>query len=152
MIELLVVVVISLLLIGGGLTAFTNFTDKRSVITAVDELKLHFQSAQTKAAAGDLGGCDQLIGYRVQTYQSGSHPEVSLQAECGAGTADAAQISVMTDGVTVNPNLDLLFQVLNAGVQLPAGASSLDITVANNANSYLLTLFREGRVSEGSWQ
>jgi prepilin-type N-terminal cleavage/methylation domain-containing protein len=152
MIELLVVVVISLLLIGGGLAAFSNFSDKRSVITAVEELKQQFQSAQAKAASGDLGGCDQLSGYRLQTYQSGNHPEVSLQAECGAGTADTAQISELADGVTIDPNLNVLFQVLNGGVQLPAGVSSLDITVSNPTNSYFLTLFREGRVSEGSWQ
>ena len=60
LIELLVVVVISIVLLGNGLIAFSNFTEKRAVINAVDELKTYFQLAQTKTAAGDLGGFEQL--------------------------------------------------------------------------------------------
>ena len=152
LIELLVVITISLILLGGGIAAFTNFSDKRAVITAVDELKTLFQSAQAKARAGDLGGCEQLSGYRVQTYLNGSNAEASLQAECTAGTAETARVSSFSNGVTISPNIDTLFQVLNAGVQLPDNASSLDITVANGTNNYLFTLYREGRTSEGAWQ
>ncbi|HCR81775.1 MAG: hypothetical protein UY13_C0001G0065 [Candidatus Pacebacteria bacterium GW2011_GWB1_47_8] len=152
LIELLVVVVISIVLLGNGLIAFSNFTEKRAVINAVDELKTYFQLAQTKTAAGDLGGCEQLNGYRVQTYLVGTATEVSLQAVCGAGTANTAQTFQLPAHVTVSPNIDTTFQVLNAGVTLPGGAASQDIVVANNENNYLFTLYREGRVSEGAWQ
>lgn len=152
LIELLVVIVITLLLTGGALAAFTGYTTKRSVTSAVEELKTYFQTAQAKAAAGDLGGCDQLTGYRVQTYLVGSVEEVAVQAVCGAGEAEAAQTNALPAGISVSPNLDVVFQVLNAGVVLADGASTQDITVSNGTNSYLFTLYREGRVSEGAWQ
>lgn len=152
LIELLVVIVISLLLVGGAIAALTNYTDRRSVSSAVEELKTHFQSAQAKAKSGDLGGCDQLAGYRVQTYLVGGSTEASLQAVCGAGTADTAQLNTLPAGVTVSPNLDLVFQVLNAGVVIGDGtAAEQEITVSNGTNTYLFTLFREGRVNEGAW-
>ena len=152
LIELLIVIAISLVLVGGSIAAFLNFSEKRSVTTVVDELKTYFQRAQTKTAAGDLGGCDQLNGYRVETYVSGSTTFISLQAECTTGIASDAQVNTLADGVTVSPNIDAFFQVLNAGVQLPSGAASEDITVSNGQNSYLFTIYREGRVSEGAWQ
>lgn len=153
LIELLIVITISLLLVGGTIAALGNYTDKRSVGSAAEELKIYFQSAQAKAKSGDLGGCDQLTGYRVQTYLVGSTIETSLQAVCGAGTADGAQVNTLPVGVTVSPNLDLVFQVLNAGVVIGNGTQSeLEITVSNGTNTYLFTLFREGRVSEGAWQ
>jgi hypothetical protein len=77
---------------------------------------------------------------------------MSLQAVCGVGEAESAQIQTLPPGVTVSPNLDATFQVLNAGVILPGGAGDIDLTVANNTHSYLINLSREGRVSEGVWQ
>lgn len=152
LLELLIVITISLVLIGGGIAAFLNFSDRRTVIASVGELKTYFQRAQSKAAGGDLDDCEQLSGYRVETSVSGTTTSVSLQAECSLGTASAAQITTLIEGVIVTPNIDAFFQVLNAGVQLPNGAASVDITVTNGENIYLFTLYREGRVSEGAWQ
>ncbi|HEX9817853.1 MAG TPA: prepilin-type N-terminal cleavage/methylation domain-containing protein [Patescibacteria group bacterium] len=152
LIELLVVIAISLILLGGAISALVTFNERRSVTNAVDELKTMLQAAQSKARAGDLGGCDQLAGYRLQTYLNGNVTEMSLQAVCSAGVATAAQLQALPVGVTITPNLDATFQVLNAGVQLPNGVASIDLTIANNTHSYLITLYREGRINEGAWQ
>jgi prepilin-type N-terminal cleavage/methylation domain-containing protein len=152
LIELLVVIAISLILLGGAISALVTFSERRSVTNAVDELKTILQTAQSKAQAGDLGGCTQLAGYQLQTYLNSNVTEMSLQAVCGVGEAESAQIQTLPPGVTVSPNLDATFQVLNAGVILPGGAGDIDLTVANNTHSYLINLSREGRVSEGVWQ
>jgi type II secretory pathway pseudopilin PulG len=152
LIELLVVMTISLIMLGGGIAAFSDFSDRRSVTSAVEELKTYFQVAQTKANAGDLGGCTQLSGYQLQSYLNGLVTEVALQAVCSAGTASAAEIHSLSAGVIVSPNIDMVFQVLNGGVQLPADAASEEITVTNGDHAYLFTLSRDGTISEGAWQ
>jgi prepilin-type N-terminal cleavage/methylation domain-containing protein len=152
LIELLVVIVISLVLLGGALTAFTRYSDRRAVSGSVEELKTYLQSAAAKANAGDLDACTQLAGYRVQTYAVGSVTQVALQAVCTAGTPSEAQLNELPPGITVSPNLNMVFQVLNAGVTLPENAASQNITVTNGTHSYQFTIFREGRVSEGAWQ
>jgi len=150
LIELLVVVTIAMLVLGGALAAFINFTDRRAVLNGVGELKTYLDRAQARARTGDVGGCDELVGYRVQTYLNNNVTELSFQAVCETGTPNTAQVVYLPSGVTVSPNLDLTFSVLNAGVDL--GAASQDITVANDSHSYLFTLYQEGRMSEGDWQ
>lgn len=152
LIELLIVVTIALVLLGGALTAFTRYSDRRQVGSSVEELKVYLRSAQTKAAAGDLGTCTQLAGYRVQSFLTANTTTVSLQAECSAGAAAEAQLYILPPAVTVTPNVDALFQVLNAGVVLPENAASQAITVSNGAYAYTFVLFREGRMSEGAWE
>ncbi len=150
LIELLVVIAISLVVLGGALAAFINYSERRSVLNAANELKTYLVAAQNRANAGDLGGCDQLAGYRVQTYLNGNVTEMSSQAVCETGTADTARIQQLPGGVTVSPNVDVTFQVLNAGFNLDD--ASEDVTVSGGSNSYLFTIYREGRVSEGDWQ
>ncbi|OGJ38331.1 MAG: hypothetical protein A2383_03680 [Candidatus Pacebacteria bacterium RIFOXYB1_FULL_39_46] len=152
LIELLVVVAISMILLSVAISSLITFNERRSITNAVDELKSQIQTAQSKAQAGDLGGCNQLAGYSLQTYLNGNVTEISMQASCGVGIPDTAQIQSLPAGVTVTPDLDANFQVLNAGVQLPSGVASQDFTIANNTHSYVFTLYREGRTSEGAWQ
>lgn len=152
LIELLIVVTIALVLVGGALTAFTRFSDRRAVASSAEELKVYLQRAQTRANAGDLDTCTQLAGYRVQSFLVASTTTIALQAECAAGDASAAQTYELPPGVTVTPNVDALFQVLNAGVVLPEDAASQEITVSNGTYTTSFTLFREGRMSEGVWQ
>lgn len=150
LLELLIVITISLVILGGALASFLSFTDRREVVNAVGELKIYLESAQAKAKAGDLGGCDRLAGYQVQSYLNNNLTEVSLQAVCETGSADSAEVFKLPSGITVTPNLDVTYAVLNGGVNL-SGASE-DITVTGSNNSYVFTLYREGRVSEGDWQ
>jgi prepilin-type N-terminal cleavage/methylation domain-containing protein len=153
LLELLVVTAISLVILGGAIAAFTTFADRRSVSNTVGELKIYLQRAQSRARSGDLAGCDQLAGYQVQTYLSGTNQtQLSLQAVCSSGTATAATTYDLPSGVTVSPNLNVTFDVLNGGAQLDGGAASQDITVTGGSYVYQFTLYREGRMSEGVWQ
>ncbi|MFH2118128.1 MAG: prepilin-type N-terminal cleavage/methylation domain-containing protein [Candidatus Paceibacterota bacterium] len=151
LIELLVVVAISMILLGTTISSLISFNERRSVTNAVDELKSQIQTAKSKAQAGDLGGCSQLAGYSLKTYLNGNFTEISLQAVCGVGTADAAQVQVLSSGVTVTPDLDATFQVLNAGVQFAAGGTSQEITITNGTYIYTFVLYREGRSDVGTW-
>ena len=152
LIELLVAVAISLILMSSIIGTFLNYLDKRKVSNSVDELKTFFQRAQAEASSGDLGGCDQLSGYRVMTYQVGEITELSLQATCSIGTADAAETYEFARRVNISPTIDYNFNVLHAGVDLPGGAASEAINVSNETNSFTFTIYREGRFSEGDWQ
>lgn len=152
LIELLVSIVIMLILLASALGSFLRYSEKRAIITTVDELKTYFQRAQSEAKSGDLGGCSQLAGYRVQTYSVGSNVELSLQPVCTTGIANAAKTYSFPTGITVSPTLDYTFQVLQGGVTLPSAAVSENITISNGQNSYMFTIYREGRWSEGAWQ
>lgn len=152
LIELLVVIGISLVLLGGALAGFLTFSDRQRAIGAVQELKTHFLTAQSKANSGDLGGCEQLTGYRIQTYLTGSVTELSLQAVCAVGTPNTAQVIAFSPGVLIDPNLDVTFLVLNGGVELPDAAASQEITVSSGASEYAFILYREGMASEGGWE
>jgi hypothetical protein len=77
---------------------------------------------------------------------------VSLQADFTIGTPNPAVTFELSPNVSITPNLNMVFKVLNAGVELPGGVASQDITVANDNNVYVFTVYREGRVSSGSWQ
>lgn len=151
LIELLVTVAISMVLLGGALAGFISFADRQAVTTSVEDLKTLFARAQSKAISGDLGGCDVLSGYRIQSFVTDGVTQVSLRAVCSTGTADPSQIQSLPEGITLSPTLDLTFQVLNAGVS-GVSASGLDIMVSNSDNDYLFTLYREGRTSQGDWQ
>lgn len=152
LIELLVAVTISLILISGAVGTFLNYLDKRKVSNSVDEIKTYFQRAQAEANSGDLGGCNQLSGYRVRTYLVGEITELSMQALCSVGTANAAETYEFAERVIISPTIDYNFNVLHAGVDLPGGAASEAINIANETNSFTFTIYREGRFSEGAWQ
>jgi len=152
LVELLVTVVITLILLSGALGFFLAYADKRDVNNTINEVKTLFQKAQAAARSGDLDGCDQLSGYRVASYQVGSITEISFQAECVAGTANPAETFQFPRGVEISPDLNYLFKVLHAGVDLPAAASSETITVSNTNNSYSFVIYREGRFSAGDWE
>jgi prepilin-type N-terminal cleavage/methylation domain-containing protein len=152
LIELLVTVSITLILLSGALGFFLDYIDKRDVNNSINEVKTLFQKAQAAARSGDLDGCDQLSGYRVVSYQAGSTTEISFQAECVAGTANPAETYEFPRSVEISPDLNYLFKVLHAGVDLPGAASSETITISNAEYSYSFVIYREGRFSAGDWE
>ncbi|MCC6711198.1 MAG: hypothetical protein IT416_02485 [Candidatus Pacebacteria bacterium] len=152
LIELLVAVTVMMILLSGALAFFLDYLDKRAVNNSVDEIKTYFQRALSDAKSGSLGGCDQLNGYRVTSAQAANIVTVTLQADCTVGTPNPAVTFDLAPNVSVTPNLNMIFKVLNAGVELPGGVASQDITVANDNNVYVFTIYREGRFSSGSWQ
>lgn len=151
LIELLVTVAITLVLLSGAIAFFLDYLDQRNVSDAVDELKTIFQRASSEANAGNLNGCEQLNGYKITSAQSGNVTTIFLQADCTVGTATEATEYQLANGVVISPNLDVTFRVLHAGVDLPGGVASQEITVTNDSHSYAFTLYREGRFSPGGW-
>ena len=152
LIELLVSVAIGLVLSSFAIGSFLDYLDKKNVSNAVDELKAFFQKAESDAKVGNLGGCNQLAGYRVTSSKTCNITRVTSQAVCIVGTPGLAKSFEIEQNIDITPNLDLTFKVLHAGVDIAGGLASTDITVANENNTYVFTVFREGRFSEGSWQ
>lgn len=151
LIELLVSVTVMLVLLSSALAFFLSYLDKRAVSDSVDEIKVYFQRAISEASAGNLGGCDQLNGYRVTSVKVANITTVSMQADCVVGTPGPAVSFDLAAGVDISPNLNYVFRVLHAGIDLPGGAASQNITVSNDNNSYSFTIYREGRFNTGDW-
>jgi len=151
LIELLVSVTVMLILLSSALAFFLNYLDKRAISDSVDEVKTYFQRAISEASAGNLGGCDQLNGYRVTSAKVANITTVTMQADCLVGTPSPGTSFNLAAGVNISPDLNYLFKVLHAGVDFPGGGSSQNITISNDNNSYSFTIYREGRFSTGDW-
>lgn len=62
LIELLVSVTIILLMVGGAIVGYTNYTEKQRLVAAAEKLQSGLREAQNMARIGYLGSCDEL-GY-----------------------------------------------------------------------------------------
>lgn len=173
LIEMLVVIAIIVLLVGGGIAGFLTFKDKQTILDSVKQLKTYIQLAQSYAQSGELPdtGC---IGY-LDTYSlrfdsadslGCTANNLCLVAICidpvGGVTQATRNEQPLPDGVTVSalPNygldLDFDFRILAGGVCLDgdctaAGPSNSTITVGYNGASYEIIIQEGGEVIDDGW-
>lgn len=150
MIELLVVITIITLLVGGGIAAFIEFNDRQVLQAAAKDVQSIFRTAQKRARSGAKPeGCDQLDGFTVRG-QAGSN-SYQLIAQC---TVAAQSTEIITQSYTFDPNvsfetnLDVEFQALHGGV---VGAGTV-IVSTTGGKSYQFLVDSGGAVTQGSFR
>lgn len=152
LIEMMVVITIMALVLGGGIAGYMNFNDKQTVLEATNQLKTYLGKAQSQAKTGKKISCvTPLIGYRVN-ISAGSPYTVNIEERCYDGSDDGiagtAESYPLPSGVTVSSNLDVMYKVLHGGI---IGADAgLDIDVAGS-KIYRFTITKSGEISEGEW-
>lgn len=147
LIELLVVSTIVLLVAGGGIAAFTNFNQKKKVVSGAQELQSYLRMAQSLARVGERpSGCNQLNGYQVVTSDVAGLKQVRLLASCSGGNVET-KVFTLPEGVTLDSDLDITFLNLHGGV---SGGRTIEVTDGESLN-YQFEVTQGGEITEGEF-
>lgn len=162
LIELMVVVGITTILVGGAIAGFLNFREKRSVTSFAHQVQNWFVTAQAKAKVRETpeNDCTSFRGYRVTVGSS----KIDLQALCNAdkdgdnstntvkGTPDTLAFPT---GVTVSPQTTIDFYSIPTEANdtltyTNITSASVTITVSNGvvANDKHFTISKAGVLSD----
>ncbi len=143
LIEILVSITILLLIVGGGIAAYTRFNDRQQLVQSAKNMQSSFRLAQKKSRAGDKPeACNRLEGYSIQ----GNSGESVLQvfANCKDGTkALSSTIDLVGESTTLSQDVDLVFHVLSKGVTGTTG----DIVIESNFYAYSMRVTEGGEIS-----
>ncbi len=159
LIEMLVVVAIATLFVGGGLAGFMSFNSRQKAINGAKELEQIIKIAETKTQSGVVGVCNQLEAYEI-TFDTAVDPViVSLQEVCATGevVTPVATEYPLSQGVSMSfspATTYIRFKILSGGLLFSSGASSIQAQFedANNPGQvYAVTISEGGDVSEGDW-
>ncbi|HYD34557.1 MAG TPA: prepilin-type N-terminal cleavage/methylation domain-containing protein [Vitreimonas sp.] len=145
LIEMLVVVTVMLLMVGGGIAAFTTFNDKQVLIGGSKELQSYIRSAQQKAQYGDKpAACDRLNSYAVKANQA-APVEVHVVAICNNGEhiRDTYQLNPR---LSLGTPLDLSFRVLHGGTS----NTTIEVHSTSSEDYYSFAVTSGGEITEGS--
>lgn len=127
LIEMMVVVTIMGLLVGGGVAAYTRFNERQEITQGVTKFVSDLRGVQKRADVGERPDdsvfapsedCDILEGYRV--FSTGG-TTATVEAQCHDNN-DNATILVTVDQLVLGPGLifggsfDMTFEVVSAGV------------------------------------
>ena len=156
LIELLVSISILLLLTVLGLTSMFSFNNRQHIIQAEEMVAEAVYRAQSLARSGKMNGCTVLDGYRVEfrNYLTG---EIAIQAVCGTGTADDAEIIVLPNNVSFDELETVMVQaengILDSDLDRDTQAVEFfDLTLTGDySRDYSFELSKEGKLENGSW-
>lgn len=143
LIEILIVITITVLLVGGGIAAFINFNERQAILNSAKEVQIFLRSAQTKAKVGQKPtGCNQLEAYRVSGNVNGN--TLQLLAVC-VGAEVAVSDYSLPDNLVFQSGVDLSFLVLQGGVSA-AQTVSLEST---RGYHYEFEVTQGGEITQG---
>lgn len=152
LIELLVVISVMLLVLGGGIATYMSFNEKQTVLEATNQLKTYLFQAQSNARNGIIVGCVfPLKSYRI-SVSSYDPPELSIREICDDGTpygsVGSVSVKSIPSGISISP-FTVDYKVLHGGI---IGADSdLQITVSGNNRNYSFKITRGGEITTGEW-
>ncbi|MCA9369921.1 prepilin-type N-terminal cleavage/methylation domain-containing protein [Candidatus Woesebacteria bacterium] len=155
LIELMVVIAISAVLIGGGLVGYISFNERRKVGAVGEEVRGLFLEAQRRVQAMDtprdcLDVGDQLLGYEVSL--SGS--SAALHASCVEGGAVVLYdnlVFVDFDGLATlhtTGNVQYLVDGLDVVINLPGSGGV--VRLQSDTLEYSFAVGSRGVTSEGN--
>lgn len=148
LIELMITIVISMLILSGGIAAYFNFNDRQVLLGAGKQVQTSLRGAQTKARVGDRpAGCPKLVGYSVQSIGGGTQVQVSVVCDNGAGVLSSitdSTYTLPTQPVVTVSGLNVRFGVLKTGV---TGVGTVTLTAGSL--SYSFTISQGGEISDG---
>ncbi len=150
LIELIVSIAILLLLIGGLLASYNNYTQGQQVRQSALTVKANLRLAQTWAfsALKPTSGCTELVGYTVG-FSAGAY---TMQASCAPeGMAGLITTVSLPTGVTFSPvPQQLTFGVLAQGLITPGAA--VTITLSGFNKTYQLVVSPGGDITDNGFQ
>jgi type II secretory pathway pseudopilin PulG len=89
LIELLVSVTIILLMVGGAIVGYTNYTEKQRLVAATEKLQSGFREAQNMARIGSLGNCAELDYIDFAFYIDGGNDYLTYRTTIYCANGDS---------------------------------------------------------------
>ncbi len=148
LIELIVTVGVVLLIAGGVVANYNNYTDNQRLKQAALTLKSDLRFVQTKAFSAEKPGlgCSELVGY-VISFTSTTY---SIQSQCTEGLVGSISTINLPTGISFFPIPSAMtFRVLTHGI---ANDSSVIITLTGRTKSYRLQIDPKGDISDLGFQ
>ncbi|PWU22888.1 hypothetical protein C5B42_04870 [Candidatus Cerribacteria bacterium 'Amazon FNV 2010 28 9'] len=143
LIELVVVIGIIALLVGGSVAGYSTLNNRQLVLTSGKEVESVMRTAQQRAISGEKpSGCTNLLGYNV-TAANGSSA-YTLNAICSGNTTIKMQSDQLRSGVTFGTAINVLFIGQVGGVSGTTGT----ISVKSSSHTFTFTLSSSGDISE----
>ena len=147
LIELLVVVGILILVVGGGIASFISFNEKQQVVNGAKELQEYLRTAQTLIRVGQKpDGCGTLNAYRVVSSDSGTTKEIKVIAVCSSDDIDRNSF-FLPEGTTLSSDISITFLGLHGGV---SGATTIEV-VGGNDRTYTFEVTQGGEITQGGF-
>lgn len=127
LIELVVVIAIIGLLVGGSVAGYVQLNNRQVVQTSAQGLISVMRQAQQRALSGKkpTSGCTTLTGYRV----AGSGNSYTLDAVCSNATITIGSYKT-SPNVIIGSAINVLFPVLTGGASGTIG--NISVCTANN--------------------
>lgn len=148
LIELIVTVGVVLLIAGGVVANYNNYTDNQRVRQAALTLKndLRFVQARAFSAEKPTGGCSELVGYVI----SFTNTNYSIQSQCIEGPVGSIATVNLPTGITFFPiPSSLTFRVLTRGI---ANDNPVTITLVGRMKQYRLQINPKGDINDLGFQ
>lgn len=156
-IELIVVIGILMIVVGGSIASYASFQDKEKVKQAALTLKSNLRLAQSKAVSGEKpvlpnatpsADCKKLMGYVLQF--SGTFYSIQAQCTHSDGTQGNAGFETtipVPSGVTVVPSAALIqFYPLDQGV-----SDELVVSISSHSHAYQITVTKSGKIDDNGY-
>lgn len=148
LIEMLVVVSIVMLMVGGGIAGYLRFNERQTLRNEAKTLQVLLRSAQKKARVGDKpAACDKLLSYAV-VMTSGSR-DVTMTVWCENGSYSTDNNYTLPLGVTPTDNHDIRFRVLHGGVEYVSGNENIELEYRDTYYGFQVTF--GGEITEGDF-
>lgn len=144
LIEMLVVIAIMGIIMGGSIAGYIRFNDRQIVLTAGKELLTNIRQAQGRATSGvkTPTTCTTLTGYRIQASAGAS--SYTLDSVCSNATYNV-QTYTLPSGVTFQSAVSIVFQGQYGGVT-GVTAAGTNITIQGNSLTYVITINGSGGI------
>ena len=152
-IELMVSVGVLMLLTGGLLASYNNYTQGQQLKQAALTLKANLRLAQSRALSGlkPSSGCSELVGYAV----SFTFSTYSVQAQCTNGVTQTlvgatTDVSLPSTISLVAPPSSVVFGILTRGLMSANSAVTLKLT--GFGKNYQLVISPNGDITDSGFQ
>lgn len=148
--ELIIIMGIMLLLIGGGIAGYREYSRRQSLNNASRQLEGDLRLAQEMALSGKKPALNCIVLDGIEFTPSGN--AYSIDANCDTS---GNPIPIGKDGVnlpsgitmTANPNTSVVFRVLGLGTYLPSGTNLvLTLSLAGSTETRTITVTSTGEI------
>lgn len=130
LIEIIVVVAIMGVIMGGSIAGYRRFNERQKLLTTGKELLVNLRRAQAKATSGVKTnvGCNNqvLVGYRVQSFTQNRYTLSQVCVVAGVQSFYAISTIDLPTGALVETNFDVTFLGQSGGVR---AGSALPLTI-----------------------
>lgn len=143
LIEVIIVITILAIMMGGALASFATFRDKNNVRSDALTLAAILQKIQAKAAAVELpDGCIGVMNFTI--YMSGN--DLGVSAICQSGTVILSELDYSLPHSTFEGSPSVIFD------SRTGSANSTDIDICGSGHKFRISVNKVGYVGKPAYQ